>query len=420
MGPTTNPGSPLKPSQDRRKPRRTSPEGDDPSLDTGETQAAEGNAYTESGMNGDMGMSDPITADPAGHHLHEDDDAESVESRPLALQRALREVEAAVDAEFVASMDLLETLGRKEEDLQSRLEELYLELGTVQDALAETSREARDALDRRSATFARRHQMQARVIHRTLCADAEELLTRQRVWQQRNEFAETRLRALKDDPKLADMITEFRQLDVRMDTLDLLPESYRGVVKAHHTDLKAKLAPHLEEPKADPLTPLDIAVAVAIAGGRRDGSGDSEPARLLAVLPVDPSTHERAREGANDLTARFAFRVLAALSRFVVNIGARAEPEPTALDGLLGIELPFDDLDIPATPADLARALRDSFADARDSRLSKINVSTDIVFVSMAALDSLWDRKKDEEKPEGAAHKADTSRRRTKNSRRRK
>jgi hypothetical protein len=88
--------------------------------------------------------SEPVTADPSPA-LHDDDDAESVESRPLALQRALREVEAAVDAEFVASMDRLEQLGRREEDLQGRLEELYLELGTVQDALVETSREAREA-----------------------------------------------------------------------------------------------------------------------------------------------------------------------------------------------------------------------------------------------------------------------------------
>jgi hypothetical protein len=260
--------------------------------------------------------------------------------------------------------------------------------------------------------------MQATVIHRTLRTAAEELLTRQRVWQQRTDIAESRLRALKEDPKLGDMITEFRQLDARMDTLDLLPESYRGVVKAHHTDLKTKLAPHLEEPKSEPLVPLDIAVAVAIASGRRGEETDAPP-RLLALLPVDRPTHERAREGANDLTARFAFRVLAALSRFVVNIGAPAQPEPVSIDGLLGIELPFDDLDIPATPADLARALRDSFADARDSRLSKIKVSTDIVFVSMAALESLWGRFKAEPKSRTNG-KPDGGRRRTKNSRRRK
>jgi hypothetical protein len=362
--------------------------------------------------------SEPVTADPSPA-LHDDDDAESVESRPLALQRALREVEAAVDAEFVASMDRLEQLGRREEDLQGRLEELYLELGTVQDALVETSRDAREALDHRAATYARRHELQAMAIHRTLSRDAEELLTRQRVWQQRNEFAEARIRALKEDPKLLDMISEFRQLEARMDTLDLLPESYRGVVEAHHTELKTKLAPHLEEPKSEVLPPLDIAVAIAIAGGRRDGNTAPAPARLLAILPVDPSTHERAREGANDLTARFAFRVLAALSRFVVNIGARAQPQPASIDGLLGIELPFDDLDIPATPADLARALRDSFADARDSRLSKIKVSTDIVFVSMSALETLWERKVEDSKGVEPA-KVESGRRRTKNSRRRK
>ena len=104
---------------------------------------------------------------------------------------------------------------------------------------------------------------------------------------------------------------------------------------------------------------------------------------------------------------------------FVVNIGARAKPEPVDLDGLLGIELPFDDLDIPATPADLARALRDSYADARDSRMSKIHVATDIVFVSISALEMLWARAKESDKTSGGP-KADASRRKTKNSRRRK
>lgn len=367
--------------------------------------------------------SDPITSDGLGMGAdlgtpHEDHDVESLESRPLALQRALRQVEAVVDAEFVAAMEKLESLGRNEEELQSRLEELYLELGTVQDSLAETSRAARAALVHRAETYTRRTDMQATVIHRTLRTDAEGLESRQRVWNQRNESAEARLRALKEDPTLADKISEFRQLDMRMDTLDLLPESYRGVVKAHHTELKTKLKDHLEEPKNDPLKPIDISVAVSIAGGRRPEGGDAVPARLLAVLPVGFDTHQRAREGANDLTARFAFRVLAALSRFVVNIGARAHPEPVDLDGLLGIELPFDDLDIPATSADLARALRDSYADARDSRMTKIHVATDIVFVSMAALEVLWARQDDAKANVGG--KSGGSSRKTKNSRRRK
>ncbi|GEM_PF-1924894 len=409
MGPTTNPGRRPKTNPGRRKP----------AADASEDTDAPADDPNDTLHTGDE-LGDPITSDPAGIGApHEDDDVESVESRPLALQRALRTVEAGVDAELVASMDQLETLGRKEEELQSRLEELYLELGTVQDSLAETSREARSALEARAETYTRRTDQQATVIHRTLRTDAEELVTRQRVWQQRTEFAENRLRALNEDPKLADMIAEFRQLDARMDTLDLLPESYRGVVKAHHTDLKSKLKPHLEEPKSDPLKPIDIAVAVAIAGGRRPEGKEAVPARLLAVLPVDFATHERAREGANDLTARFAFRVLAALSRFVVNIGARAQPEPVDLDGLLGIELPFDDLDIPATPADLARALRDSYADARDSRMSKIHVATDVVFVSMAALELLWKRATEAAK-DTSGGEAGAGRRKTKNSRRRK
>jgi len=208
--------------------------------------------------------------------------------------------------------------------------------------------------------------------------------------------AEARVRAFKENPDLAAQIEEFRRLDERMDTLELLPESYRGVVQAHHADLQQKLKPHLEEPVQLELSPLRLAVAVALCGGRRPGektpAKDAKPARLLAVLPVDFKTYDRARQGKSDLTARFAFRVLAALSRFVVNIGARSDPKPEDLDGLLGIELPFDDLDIPVASTDLARALRESFADATDNQMSKIRVSTDMVFVALESLEVLWKR----------------------------
>ncbi len=107
---------------------------------------------------------------------------------------------------------------------------------------------------------------------------------------------------------------------------------------------------------------------------------------------MDFKTHARAKQGKTDLTARFAFRVLAALSRFVVNIGARSDPQPVDLGGLLGIELKFDDLDIPVTAADLARALRESFGEATDSQMARIKVSTEMVFVPMPSLELFWDR----------------------------
>ena len=96
------------------------------------------------------------------------------------------------------------------------------------------------------------------------------------------------------------------------------------MVKAHHTELKTKLKDHLEEPKNDPLKPIDISVAVSIAGGRRPEGGDAVPARLLAVLPVGFDPHPRASAGAHDLPARIPFRGPAACLRPVVE-GRRLE-----------------------------------------------------------------------------------------------
>jgi hypothetical protein len=307
---------------------------------------------------------------------------------PLALQRALREVEATVDSEHVRLQGLLDEFREGEEVLQDRLEQLYLELGSIQDSLVENSRALRSALEERSTLDQRRGAMQAKAIRRTMTQEAAELVERAAAWASRQATAEARVRAFKDNPDLAEQITDFRRLDERLDTLELLPESYRAMVKQKHTELKDRLRPHLEEPKHEELKPLRLAVAVGVASS---GHGEEErPGRLLAVLPVDFSTHQRAREGKGDLTARFAFRVLAALSRFVVNIGARTDPKPFELGGLLGIELPFSDLDLPLSPLDLARALRDSFAGAHDTQMAKVNVFTEMVFVSIGALETLW------------------------------
>ena len=306
--------------------------------------------------------------------------------RPLALQRALRDVEASVDADYVRIQERMDELRESEEQLQDRLEKLYLELGSVQDSLVENSRSMREAIDERSDLDSKRASMQAVAVKRTLTTDAEALRERSAAWGARQERAEARVRAFKEDPELAEQIADFRRLDERLDTLELLPESYRAMVRQRHTELKDKLRPHLEEPSREELDPLRLAVAVSASRTGEDGGR-----RMLAVLPVDFATHERAREGKTDLCARFAFRVLAALSRFVVNIGARADPKPVQLGELLGIELPFDELDLPLSPLDLARALRDSFAGAQDTQMAKVNVYTDMVFVSSDALECLWD-----------------------------
>lgn len=339
--------------------------------------------------------SSDVTTDVGKHLPPEDDVVER--AAPLALQRAIREVEATVDAELVSTLERMELSRKREETLQEQLEQLYLELGSVQDALQGTATEMKETLGQRAELSQRRYQLQAKAVQRTLLTDAADLRQRAALWKARLEEADARVRAFKENPDLAKQIEEFRRLDERMDTLELLPESYRGVLQQHHTDLHKRLRPHLEEVTHEEPPLLRLAVAVGVAGGRRQ-SGTDEPveeapsARLLAVLPVDFATHSRAKQGKTDLAARFAFRVLAALSRFVVNIGARSDPQPQNLDGLLGIELPFDDLEIPVTAVDLARALRDSFAEAADSQMARVRVTTDMVFVPIETLDLLWAR----------------------------
>jgi hypothetical protein len=406
MGPTTDHGRGSS-AANASPPRPVDDDLFDPPERDGAAAASPEDSEGHTLIGASRGRSEPATLDgdtDGGRREREraeggrSQDDEAPEAQPLALQRALREVEATVDSEMVKLLDHMESLRHQEEALQEQLEQLYLELGSVQDGLAGNSKALRGALEQRQELGRKRYELQATTVMHTLMTEAAELRERERLWKERVDEAESRLRAFKENPALAEQIQEFRRLDERMDTLELLPESYREIVRSHHSSLKEKLRPHLEEPKLDAPSALRLAVAVAVSGGRKAGGiaeGDAEeerPARLLAVLPVDFKTHERAREGKTDLTARFAFRVLAALSRFVVHIGARSDARPVDLGGLLGIELPFDDLDFPVSPADLARALRESFAEARDNQMAKISVFTDMVFVSMEGLEILWAR----------------------------
>lgn len=373
MNPTTDPG--VRAAQSGLAPDVLDPPtrgGEEPTTSGGETDAAS-----------------PIALD------QEDDYAEQPAPEPQApqtghqaLARALRAVEQGLDAEFVAVVDGLEELREREEDMQSKLEELYLQLGTIQDELASNAKSMREAMHKRSGLSDRRWEQQAAAMQRTLLADAARLRQRAEAWKAYQHQAEDRLQAFKDNPQLAEELSAFRRQEERLDTLELLPDGYREVVKQHHEDMKARLAPYLEEPEHVELEQLRLGIAIGIeadVAGDRGTSG-----RVRAVLPVEFKTHTRARKGEGDLPARFAFRVLASLSRFVVHIGARTETRAVDLDGLLGLEVPFEDLDVPVQRSDLARVLREAFDDARDTQLAKVSVDTDLVFVSMRGLDRLW------------------------------
>ena len=326
---------------------------------------------------------------------HDDDYADQpapeqhvTRATPLALARALRAVEQNLDAEFVSVVDGLEELREREEELQGKLEELYLQLGTLQDELASNAKDMREAMHKRGGLSDRRWEQQASAIQRTLLSDAAHLRQRAESWKAYQKQAEDRLKAFKDNPQLAEELSAFRRQEERLDTLELLPEGYRDVVKQHHQEMKERLAPYLEEPERPELEQLRLGIAIGVEADMDSDKGTR--GRVRAVLPVEFKTHTRARKGEGDLAARFAFRVLASLSRFVVHIGARTETTAIDLDGLLGLEVPFEDLDVPVQGSDLARVLREAFDDARDTQLAKVSVDTDLVFVSMRGLDRLW------------------------------
>jgi len=312
----------------------------------------------------------------------------------LPLRRALLELEGSMEAEANENLRGLETLRDQEEALQEQLEHLYLELGNVQDALVGNAAELKTALEHRRTVAAKRYEEQSSLIQQLLLSDAGELTDRERLWKTRVDDTEARFRAFKENPELAEELEAFRRLDERMETLELLPESYRGVVQQHHAELEKRLKPHLEEPVYEAPSMLQLGIAASVSDGKPDDSADDSElrARLILALPVDFKSFERARQGKPDLTARFTFRILAALSRFVVSTGGKGEPEPRDLNGVLGIELNCTKLNAPMSGQELASVLLESFIEAEDDQLAKVHVSTNLVFVPERALQLLWSK----------------------------
>ena len=316
-------------------------------------------------------------------------------AKPLAIQRALREVEAAMDVELVGLLGKLDELRETEDELQGQVEQALLELSSLQDSLSDNTQSVRKMLQAKRALAGRRANAQATAMQRALLTDAADLRERARLWSERQDARRRRQEAFEADPQLAEKLKEYQSLDEGMDTLRQLPESYQKVVKQHHAELEEELSDYLSEDDDLGAHRLNLSLAVAVLSGRtEDGSPDPASCLVRALVPVDQPTWRRGQKAADpSLPSRFAQRFVDAMTRFAQVLGCEATPKVKDLDGLLGVALHITDMMMPSGPGDLARALRDSFRDTQqDEQLARLDTVAELVVVPMSAMKVVWIR----------------------------
>lgn len=187
----------------------------------------------------------------------------------------------------------------------------------------------------------------------------------------------TRNAALNDalrDPAVAALMTEYAQFKASVEpTLAALPESYRGVILAHHQGVSEKLRTSLEKANGT-VTPIDgplLQVDAVFAVDAPEGS----PEVLMFVLPVHEQVGtewaQRADDAQSWLTARVTQGLYAAFQ------GAGLAQARIAVGGHQGLLV--GEVEVGGAPKDLnsrvRQALINAFVGAKELADAKIMVN---------------------------------------------
>ncbi len=140
------------------------------------------------------------------------------------------------------------------------------------------------------------------------------------------------------EPDLAGAVEEYANFAEVEATLGSLPLSYRRAILAHHDKVRRRLdSVIVASNAAPPALGLDrVAVTVLFSVDPAEGP----PEGMVAVLPVDFALFTDWAERREDLCAKVAYRVIAALTRLLASVGAEAAPvQYNELGGFLVVQV---------------------------------------------------------------------------------
>lgn len=147
------------------------------------------------------------------------------------------------------------------------------------------------------------------------------------------------------DPEIASAVEEYEKFVEIEASLASLPAGYRKAILDHHERVRRRLEPVIAASNAGPpsLGLPNVGVGVLFAVDPAEGP----PEALVAVLPVPFAVCRDWAERPEDLSSRFAYRVVAAVSRLLGAVGAGAAPiQYTELSGCLAIQVWLGDCEV--------------------------------------------------------------------------
>lgn len=156
---------------------------------------------------------------------------------------------------------------------------------------------------------------------------------------------ERALRNMLRDPEVAGAVEEYEKFVEVEASLAVLPSGYRRAILDHHDKVRRRLEPVIAASNAGPpnLGLANVGVGVLFAVDPAEGV----PEALVAVLPVPFAVCRDWAERKEDLSSRFAYRVVAAISRLLTAVGAGEAPiQYTDVAGCLAVQVWLGDCDL--------------------------------------------------------------------------
>ncbi len=207
-------------------------------------------------------------------------------------------------------------------------------------------------------------------------ADTDLLATRSAAFLELQELNRAELKKRLEDPDVIHDLEEFSKFSQVEQILDTLPSSYREVVEAHHATIKNRLAPLFELGHGMSLSlevePKTIGLVASV------DPDEGPPAAFAILLPVGFAAYRDWPNREEDPAAKLAYRVVAAVTRLLITLGAQDAPIAYKdLDGALLVQVWLGDHVISPDVKEVANGLLNELVEqAWELRALALNLHT--------------------------------------------
>lgn len=260
-----------------------------------------------------------------------------IPNRPavIAVLEEIAQWKARADAEFSTTMSDVE---RDEAGARRAIDEAQRQLV----ALAALRAELKDKHAMVGLGAERRERV---ALREGLATDREVIEGRAGLLEAAIAAQDAELQRQLQDPEVASAVEEYEKFVEVESSLAALPMGYRKAILEHHERVRRRLEPVITASNAGPpnLGLANVGVGVLFAVDPAEGP----PEALVAVLPVPFAVCRDWAERKEDLSSRFAYRVVAAVSRLLGAVGAGAAPiQYTELSGCLAVQVWLGDCEV--------------------------------------------------------------------------